>query len=52
MLTGGDALGLPDGSPEAEPVNVLDVEALVEYSRNLPQPIRPPEGARLIALPR
>ena len=52
MMTGGDGLGLPDGAGTPEPVNVLDLEALIAYSRSLPQPIEPPPSARLFPVGR
>ena len=50
MVTGGDGLALPDGAGVAEPVNILDLEALIEYSRSRPQPIRAPTDVRLVPI--
>jgi 2',3'-cyclic-nucleotide 2'-phosphodiesterase (5'-nucleotidase family) len=51
MVTGGDGLGLPPGAGPPEPVNIMDLEALIDYSRTRPQPIRAPESVRLMAIP-
>jgi 2',3'-cyclic-nucleotide 2'-phosphodiesterase (5'-nucleotidase family) len=45
---GGDDLGFGGKELKAEPINVVDVDALVGYLRALPQPILAPKDARLV----
>lgn len=47
LVTGGDGLGLAAGAAAVTPLNVVDLDALVGYLRQLPQPVRPLAGARI-----
>ena len=49
MVTGGDDLGLLPGAGTPTPANIVDLDALIDYSRSRPQPIQPPTDVRLIA---
>ena len=49
MVTGGDGLGAAAGAGPPTPANIVDLDALIDYSRSRPQPIQPPTDARLIA---
>ena len=51
MVTGGDDLGLLPGAGTPTPANIVDLDALIDYSRSRPQPIQPPAEPRLIAEP-
>jgi 2',3'-cyclic-nucleotide 2'-phosphodiesterase / 3'-nucleotidase / 5'-nucleotidase len=46
MATGGDGLGLA-GDSLAESLRVDDLGALIDYLRQLPQPVRAPERSRI-----
>lgn len=39
MLTGGSGLGFPGQPIASEPINVTDLDALIDYLRSLPQPV-------------
>ena len=39
MLTGGSGLGFPTQPISSEPINVVDLDALVAYLKSLPQPV-------------
>jgi 5'-nucleotidase len=39
MLTGGSGLGFPGQAIVSEPMNVTDLDALIDYLRSLPQPV-------------
>jgi 2',3'-cyclic-nucleotide 2'-phosphodiesterase (5'-nucleotidase family) len=49
LVTGGEGLGLAGRAASVTPLNVVDLDALVGYLRQLPQPVRPPADARLRA---
>jgi 2',3'-cyclic-nucleotide 2'-phosphodiesterase (5'-nucleotidase family) len=49
MATGGDNLALPASAPAAQPLNIVDLDALIDYARSLPQPIAAPAEMRLVA---
>ncbi|HKO15640.1 MAG TPA: 5'-nucleotidase C-terminal domain-containing protein [Gemmatimonadaceae bacterium] len=48
MATGGDRLGFGDRALRTEPLDVVDLDALITHLRSLPQPVRPPRGPRLV----
>ena len=48
LVTGGDDLGLLPGASAPTPANIVDIDALIDYSRSRPQPIQPPTDWRLI----
>jgi 2',3'-cyclic-nucleotide 2'-phosphodiesterase (5'-nucleotidase family) len=48
MAGGGDELGLPPGATAPVPANIVDLDALIDYSRSRPQPVQPPTDARFI----
>ena len=39
MLTGGSGLGFPGQPISSEPINVVDLDALIAYLKSLPQPV-------------
>jgi 5'-nucleotidase len=47
MLPGGDGLGAPEGS-KIDPLNIVDLDALIAWVRAQPQPVRAPREARLV----
>jgi 5'-nucleotidase len=49
LVTGGDGLGLAGRAASVTPLNVVDLDALVGYLRQLPQPVRAPAEERLRA---
>jgi 2',3'-cyclic-nucleotide 2'-phosphodiesterase (5'-nucleotidase family) len=46
MATGGSNMGPPRGS-RSTPLDIVDLDALVDYMRTLPSPIRPPTQPRI-----
>jgi 5'-nucleotidase len=52
LATGGDALALPPGASQAQSLDIIDLEALIDYSRSRPQPIAAPTESRLIPTPK
>ncbi|MGQ0715485.1 MAG: 5'-nucleotidase C-terminal domain-containing protein [Gemmatimonadaceae bacterium] len=50
MATGGDGLGLEGDALRSEPLPIIDLDALIEYLEQLPQPVRAPTGRRIIAV--
>ena len=48
MVTGGDGLAVLAGADVPTPANIVDLDALIGYSRSRPQPIQPPTEVRLI----
>ena len=52
LVTGGDSLALPDGASPAQSLDIIDLEALIDYSRSRPQPVTAPTETRLIAITR
>jgi 5'-nucleotidase len=51
LVTGGDNLALPAGATPARSLDIIDLEALIDYSRSRPQPVAPPTERRLIPTP-
>ena len=51
MATGGDELGIEGLGVTATPLNIVDLDALVDYARSRPQPIAPPVQPRLVVVP-
>ena len=51
MATGGDELGVQGLDVTPTPLNMVDLEVLIDYSRSRPQPIAPPTDVRLVAVP-
>ena len=49
LLGGGDGYTMLARARSAEATGIVDLDALIEYIRSLPQPIRPPQDARLRA---
>jgi 2',3'-cyclic-nucleotide 2'-phosphodiesterase (5'-nucleotidase family) len=52
LVTGGDALALPPGATPAVSLDIIDLEALIDYSRSRPQPVMAPTEVRLMRTPR
>jgi 2',3'-cyclic-nucleotide 2'-phosphodiesterase (5'-nucleotidase family) len=48
LAAGGDGLGLSERAIAVEELGIVDVEALADYLRSLPSPVRPPRDARLV----
>ena len=51
LATGGDGLAVISGAIRTDILNTIDVDALVEYLRTQPQPVRAPSEARIVAVP-
>ena len=49
LATGGDGLGLTSSAIHSEILPIVDLDALVEYLRAQPQPVRVPVEHRLVA---
>lgn len=49
LVTGGDGLGLAGRAASVVPLNIVDLDALVGYLRQLPPPVRAPGEVRLRA---
>jgi 2',3'-cyclic-nucleotide 2'-phosphodiesterase (5'-nucleotidase family) len=47
LVVGGDGLTLSEGAASVTATNVVDVDALIGYMRQLPQPVRPPSEVRI-----
>jgi 2',3'-cyclic-nucleotide 2'-phosphodiesterase (5'-nucleotidase family) len=47
LVTGGDGLSLSEGAASVVAANVVDVDALIGYMRQLPQPVRAPTEVRI-----
>ena len=47
LVTGGDGLGLAGRAASVTPLNIVDLDALMGYLRQLPQPVRAPAAVRL-----
>jgi hypothetical protein len=47
MLTGGSGLGFPTQPISSEPINVVDLDALIAYLKSLPQPVTVRADARI-----
>jgi 2',3'-cyclic-nucleotide 2'-phosphodiesterase (5'-nucleotidase family) len=52
LVTGGDALALPPGASPAQSLDIIDLEALIDYSRSRPQPVTAPTESRFIPTPK
>jgi 5'-nucleotidase len=50
MFTGGDGHDLAKTAISSEPVNVIDLDSLMDYLRSQPQPVRAPAETRLNAV--
>ncbi|MBC7895425.1 MAG: 5'-nucleotidase C-terminal domain-containing protein [Cytophagaceae bacterium] len=48
LAEGGDALGLTGRGARTETLGIIDRDALANYLKQLPQPVAPPGGPRLI----
>ena len=48
MATGGDGLALTAEAVRTEPQPIIDLDALIEYMKQLPQPIRAPAERRIV----
>jgi hypothetical protein len=46
--SGGDDLGFAGKEIKAEPLDIMDLDAIVSYLRALPQPVAAPKDARLV----
>jgi 2',3'-cyclic-nucleotide 2'-phosphodiesterase (5'-nucleotidase family) len=51
LATGGDGLGVTTGAIKTEILQTTDLDALVEYLRAQPQPVRAPTDTRFIVVP-
>ena len=51
MAAGGAGFWMLKQAETAEPMNLVDLDALVTYLRSRPQPVEPPEDPRWIAVP-
>jgi 2',3'-cyclic-nucleotide 2'-phosphodiesterase (5'-nucleotidase family) len=52
MVTGGDGLGLGERAISTEPLDIVDLDALVAYVRAQPGAVEPPAGGRLVPVTR
>jgi 2',3'-cyclic-nucleotide 2'-phosphodiesterase (5'-nucleotidase family) len=48
MATGGDGLALEADAVHSEPLPVIDLDAFIDYLKQLPQPVRAPAERRII----
>jgi 2',3'-cyclic-nucleotide 2'-phosphodiesterase (5'-nucleotidase family) len=48
MATGGDGLALGAEAVRSEPLPIIDLDALIAYMKQLPQPVRAPTERRII----
>jgi 2',3'-cyclic-nucleotide 2'-phosphodiesterase / 3'-nucleotidase / 5'-nucleotidase len=48
MATGGDGLALGTEAVRSEPLPIIDLDALIDYMKQLPQPVRAPTERRII----
>jgi 2',3'-cyclic-nucleotide 2'-phosphodiesterase (5'-nucleotidase family) len=48
MATGGDGLALDAAAVRSEPLPLIDLDALIKYMKQLPQPVRAPSERRII----
>ncbi|HJU67976.1 MAG TPA: 5'-nucleotidase C-terminal domain-containing protein [Gemmatimonadaceae bacterium] len=48
MASGGDGLALGTDALRSEPLPIIDLDALIDYLKQLPQPIRPPTDRRIV----
>jgi 2',3'-cyclic-nucleotide 2'-phosphodiesterase (5'-nucleotidase family) len=47
LVTGGDGLGVTTGAIRSDILPITDLDALVEYLKSLPQPVRAPTEVRM-----
>jgi 5'-nucleotidase len=52
MATGGDGLALGSDALRSEPLPIIDLDAFVDYLRQLPRPVRAPTERRMIEVSR
>lgn len=52
LAEGGDGLAVTEGAQSIEALGILDLEALEQYIRSLPQPFRAPRDERVIQVRR
>ncbi len=50
LATGGDGLAMTTGAIRSEILPITDLDALVEYLKSLPQPLRAPSDVRITAV--
>lgn len=48
MASGGDGLALGDDALHSEPLPIIDLDALIAYLKQLPQPVRAPTERRIV----
>jgi 2',3'-cyclic-nucleotide 2'-phosphodiesterase / 3'-nucleotidase / 5'-nucleotidase len=48
MALGGEGLGFTTGAIRTEPLSVIDLDALIAYLREQPQPVRAPAEVRIV----
>lgn len=48
LAEGGDGLGLGRSTNNAEATGIIDRDALADYLRSLPKPVRPPKDPRIV----
>ena len=51
MATGGDELGVQGLGAAPTPLNMVDLDVLIDYARSRPQPVAAPTDVRLVAVP-
>ena len=51
MATGGDELGVQGLGVTPTPLNMVDLDVLIDYAKSRKQPIAPPTDVRLVAVP-
>jgi 2',3'-cyclic-nucleotide 2'-phosphodiesterase (5'-nucleotidase family) len=49
--TGGSGLGLGNAVRRAENLNLVDLDAFIDYLRSAPQPVQPPTDNRFVIVP-
>ena len=52
LLTGGDGLGLQQEAVRVEPLNIVDLDALIDYVRASGGVVRAPPGDRIVPVAR
>jgi 5'-nucleotidase len=48
LATGGDNMELPSAATNLRSLDIIDLDALIDYSRSRPQPVMPPTDHRLV----
>ncbi len=48
LVAGGDGLNLSGTAVRIEPLNIVDLDALIDYLRSQPEPVRAPTDRRLV----